>query len=341
MKSEVLMDAMGMIDDSIIKNAKIRSKRTTHQPIKCFAAVAAIFILCISLSLPVLAAADVDFAYNALYAISPEIAQMLKPVRMSCEDNGIRIEVISTSVHENEADIYISVKDLIGDRIDETTDLFDSYSINQPFSSTNNCQFVGYDATQKETLFLVHITQWNKVDIVGDKITFSVRELLSHMNEFEGTLPQISLSAINYYTSPKLQNNPKIRGYGGSMAEKWNSASVSVMMPMPEITVSPVPGVQITAMGYVDGKLHIQTHFDKILEFDNHGYVYLTDTDGSQAELIYAVSFWDETHTGSYEEFLFDISPDELSSYQLSGFFVTCDTLTHGNWQITFPLEKE
>jgi len=341
MKSDTLMDAMGMIDDSIIKNAKMHSKRVTRRPLRRFVAVAAIFILCISLSIPVLAAADVDFAYNALYAISPGMAQMLKPVRMSCEDNGIRIEVISTSVRENEADIYISVQDLTDDRIDETTDLFDSYSINQPFSSTNTCQFVGYDATQKEALFLIHITQWNKDIIVGDKITFSVRDLLSHKNEFNGMLPQVSLSAINYYNSPKLQNNPEIRGYGGSMAEKWNPASVSVMMPMPEITVSPVPGVQITAMGYVDGKLHIQTHFDNILEFDNHGYVYLTDANGSHAELIYAVSFWDETHTGSYEEFLFDISPDELSSYQLSGFFVTCDTLTHGNWQVTFPLEKE
>lgn len=340
MKSDILMDAMGMIDDSIIQNAKMRSKKVTHLPFKHFVAVAAAFILCISLSLPVLAAADVNFAYNALYKISPQIAQTLKPVRISCEDNGIKFEVISSAVHKNKAEIYISVKDLTGDRIDKTTDLFDSYSINKPFSSSYTCQFVSYDAVQKEALFLIRITQWDKKNIVGDKITFSVHELLSKKNEFDGIIPRINLSTAIHNPS-MLQENPQIRGYSSAMEEKWNTASVSIMKPMSEMTVSPVPGVQITAMGYVDGKLHIQTHFDNILKFDNHGYVYLTDAYDSHIDSVYTVSFWDETHTGSYEEFLFDIPSDEVPSYQLSGYFVTCDTLTHGNWQITFPLEDK
>ena len=36
------------------------------------------------------------------------------------------MEVISINIHENEAQIYITMQDLIGDRIDETTDLNDS-----------------------------------------------------------------------------------------------------------------------------------------------------------------------------------------------------------------------
>ena len=48
---------------------------------------------------------------------------------MSCEDNGIKFEVISAYVEGNEAKIFISVQDIDGDRIDETTDLFDNFSI--------------------------------------------------------------------------------------------------------------------------------------------------------------------------------------------------------------------
>lgn len=337
MKSDILMDAIGMIDDSIIKNAK-PSSRITYHPVKRFAAAVA-FILCVSLSLPVLAANDVNFAYNALYMISPQAAQTLKPVRMSCEDNGIKLEVISSTVNEKEADIYISVKDLTGDRIDETTDLFDSYSINKPFSSNATCQFVSYNTIQKEALFLIHITQWDKTDIAGDKITFSVHKLLSNKDIFDDEISQIDLSAVSY-NPPTLHEIPQIRGYNGSIAENRNSKSVSLMKPVSPISL-PVLGVQISAIGYIDGKLHIQTHFDNVLEFDNHGYVYFIDASGSHIKATSSISFWDETHTGSYEEFVFDLTPDEISSYQLCGYFVTCDTLIHGDWQITFPLENK
>ncbi len=50
-------------------------------------------------------------AYEILYAVSPKIAQEFKPVRMSSEDNGIKMEV----------------------------------SINRPFSSSATCEMISYD----------------------------------------------------------------------------------------------------------------------------------------------------------------------------------------------------
>ena len=49
--------------------------------------------------------ADVDLAYDILYAVSPQTAQGLKPVRMACEDNGIRMEVIAADFRDNKAQI--------------------------------------------------------------------------------------------------------------------------------------------------------------------------------------------------------------------------------------------
>ena len=105
------------------------------------------------------------------------------------------------------------------------------------------------------------------------------------------------------------------------------------------MSFSPVQGAEITAAGYVDGLLHIQVHYDDILAYDNHGDVYLTDTDGKVIDALYSLSFWDESHEGSYQEYIFDIPSDSLSDYKLAGYFVTCDTLIRGDWQITFPLE--
>jgi len=48
-------------------------------------------------------------------------------------------------------------------------------------------------------------------------------------------------------------------------------------------------------------------------------------------------------HTGKrvdYEEFVFDVSPEELENYTLHGDFYTASELIEGDWRITFPLEN-
>lgn len=337
-KADLLMDALGLIDDETVRTAKIRAQKAKHLSFRRRIALAAAVVVCLMLAVPALAAAaDTEPVYSVLYAISPVIAQKLKPVRMSCEDNGIRMEVISAYVHEDSADIYISMQDLTGDRIDGTTDLFDSYSINRSFSSSAICQLVSYDAAQKTATFLIHITQWGKKDITGDKVTFSVKEFLSHKYEFEGILPQLDLASMPQ--SPATQTSRQIRGY--SSPNRLDEEAILLLVPQSGGLFSPVPGVQITAAGYVDGKLHIQAYYENISETDNHGYLYLVDANGTKINSSLSVSFWDDAHSGSYGEDIFDVPADGLTGYQVYGQFWTCDTLTKGNWQVTFPLEKE
>ena len=110
---------------------------------------------------------------------------------MSCEDNGIKFEVISAYVEGNEAKIFISVQDIDGDRIDETTDLFDNFSINTPFDCSSSCENISYDTETKTATFLISISQWNEKDIIGEKITFCVRRFRC-------------ITPYNYY--PKYKN---------------------------------------------------------------------------------------------------------------------------------------
>ena len=98
-------------------------------------------------------------------------------------------------------------------------------------------------------------------------------------------------------------------------------------------------GGQITAAGFVDGKLHVQAHYDDILKTDNHGYVYLLDADGGKTESEYSESFWDADRSGSYEEYVFNVRPEEISDYRIFGCFTTCSMLHEGKWQVTFLLD--
>ena len=337
MRADPLMDAIGMIDDTTIQNA--RAYKVRRRPRMWRAVLAAAVILCMLLTVPALAFAGVDPAYEVLYSISPVVAQTLKPVQMSCEDNGIRMEVISASVQEDHADIYISMQDLTGNRIDGTTDLYDSYRINRPFDSSAGCQLVSYDVEQKAATFLISITQWDKKDIGGDKITFSVREFLSGKQTVEDLLSQLDLASAAQ--SPNVQTNVDIRGWSQPVGERMDVESIPVLTPQNDLLFSPAPGVQVTAMGYVDGKLHIQTHYDNLHETDNHGYLYLQNADGEVIKTSVSISFWDEAHSGSYDEEIFDVPAEGLAGYQVYGKFWVGAKLTKGNWQVTFPLEND
>ena len=106
MKREDLSNAVGNISTRHIQEAESYGPLKSSFNHKKFStkkliALVATLVLCFAIAVPVLAAADVQAAYELLYAISPETAQGLKPVRMSCEDEGIRMEVVSASIRED------------------------------------------------------------------------------------------------------------------------------------------------------------------------------------------------------------------------------------------------
>ena len=232
------------------------------------------------------------------------------------------MEVLSASVYENEAAIYISLQDLTNqNRIDETTDLFDSYYINRGFDSFASCQIVSFDKETNTATFLINITQANDREIGGNKITFGFREFISKKSKFEGDLSELDLSKA---VEAKDTFTPEwFRGASGTDGG----------------IVSPVDGVTVTNMGFIDDKLHIQVYYKDIMNFDNHGYITLYDKSGKKAE-YFDVSFFDDEEIGSYDEIIYDIKPDEVNNYTAFGKFVTCRNKTEGFWQVTFPLEN-
>lgn len=331
MKTDKLVDAIGMIDERKISDAKSFTVTSRRKALEKAASWAAAALLCFTLSISVLAA-TVDPVYQILFNIYPTAAQALKPVNLSCEDQGIRMEVLSAAIYENEAVICLSLQDLTDDRIDATTDLFDSYRINRPFASVASCSFVSFDEATRTATFLIHISQWNNKRIDGDKITFSLTEFISQKNTFDEKLSGLDLSKVT--TAEETQKPESIRGGGGMDLVNYET---DCLVPIAGGILSPVDGVTITNIGFINNKLHIQIYFEDILSYDNHGYIELRNKAGNKAE-HYSISFWDDEKVGSYDEIIYDFSPEDLENYQAYGYFVTCKNRTKGNWQVTFPL---
>ena len=337
MNTDLLIDAIGEIDENKIINAKLFKVKTRKKSVKRMIVIAAAIILCITVTVPVLAA-TVNPIYELVYKISPGLAQMMKPVQMSCEDNGIKMEVISASVYENEAAVYLSLEDMTDqNRIDETTDLFDSYHINQSFDAYASCSRVSFDNTTGTATFLINITRADGKEINGNKITFSFTEFISQKNNYKGELSELDLgNAIDV----KDTFTPEwFRGSSGIDLDLDDLADTKCLVPMHEGVFSPVDGVTVTNIGFIDNKLHIQVYYEDIKNYDNHGYIFLRDKFGKNAE-SFDLSFWDDNEIGSYDEIIYDIAPDEINNYTPFGEFITCKNKTEGFWQVTFPLEK-
>lgn len=298
--------------------------------------------ICMSLTMPVLAVTG-EPIYQLMYLVSPSIAQFFKPIQKSDEDNGIRMEVVSAFIHDNIAEIYITMKDLTENRIDSTTDLFDSYSINRSFDSAASCQSVSYDGSTKTATFLITINEYNNKKIEGSKITFSVKEFLSHKNFYKDIDIPIDLSSIiTANNTQKVSSN----GVGGSdFMKSLSEDNPTALVPIKAMNEFLVDGIELTGIGYIDGMLHIQTAVYDNLINDNHGFIYLKNSNGDTINCNYNFYFanhYDEkTNRIDYCEYVFDIPKEEVGQYSLYGDFVTSGMLTEGNWRVTFPLEVE
>lgn len=331
-----------LLQDTIRKAEKIENK--SHNRVYSFRKPAIAFVsicLCLSLAMPALAA-TVEPIYELMYMVSPTIAQFFMPVQKSDEDNGVKMEVVSAYIHDNVAEINITMQDLIENRIDETTDLFDSYSINRPFDSSAHCERVGYDESKRTATFLITIEEWGNKDIAGDKITFTVREFLSHKETYEDIEIPLSLSTVD--VAKETQKPLNRTGGGGVDYKQFDEENSVALIPSSPMGEFPVEGIDLTGVGYIDGKLHIQTAVTDNLEKDNHGFFYLKDNYGNKVDSSYTFNFvnqYDLAGRIDYCNYIFDVPQSEISKYTLYGDFVTSGMITKGNWKVTFPLEYQ
>lgn len=321
---------------NISNRAESKAKNIFHKPITIVAA----FMIFILFTTPALAA-NVPYVYKLMYLVSPAVAQFFMPVQKACVDNGIRMEVISAYIHDDTAEIYIAMQDLTGDRIDGTTDLYDSYSINPPFDSSAFCKFVGYEKPTKTATFLISITQWGNKKIAGDKITFSVREFISGKQTYSEIpiaedLTGIDVMPTTTQVSVSGGSGPKLKEYFPDLQRK-----ARVLVPTDPMDF-PVKGINFTGIGYIEGMLHIQTSVENYSINDNHGYFFLRDKTGKNFLYDYNVAFSEDIDNDNkihYEEYVFNIPKSEIGQYSLYGTFVTSEQHTEGSWQVTFPLE--
>ena len=323
------------LNDPIIPSAALVEKtlkRPRALPLRRLAALAAAAAL----------AVRTELGYEMLYAVSPAAAQFFQPVRRSCEDSGVTMEVLSVRVDGSKAQAYIA---LSGEAVDGTCDLFDSWSFHLPFDQTGHCEQVGYNEETRTALFLCTTETMDGSPIPqGGKMTFSAGCFLSGKESLEEQAVDLDLTAFagEAVTVPVGPGREYFCSGGSYSAENPVLPDNAPLLRPGAALAEPLPGLSITAAGYAGGLFHIQLCRGNATELDNHGWLWLEE-DGTRLNCVYSAAFSNLAageNRVDYDQYAFDVSPDALDRYTLHGNFTTASSLTEGRWQVTFPLEN-
>lgn len=336
-----------------ILNEAQEKKKPGRVHVGRLAAAAAAICLVLSCSVTALAA-TVPSVNEWVYSYSPELAEFLYPVNLICEDQGIKLTVLSAANDEYSARVYFSLQDTEGKgRITENLDLCDTADVTGSNAFTrminSHVEQVGYDAETQTAIFLLGSVSAEKLasnwSLDGGVARFTLNEIMYGKTEwdwFDTGLNVMELTPeINETVSTDGETKNSVLWSGG------NDDIQYVLKPdvMNLSLGDDIDFVTITNMGFVEGKFHIQTRWTP--SFDNHGQLVLAgengvDEDELWVDICYFRTAEDEKQTESnsftkHIEYIFDVSsPGELENLRLWANLVKDGEIISGKWRVDF-----
>ena len=339
--------------------AKIAHKRVARfRPLSAVAAVLAVFLL----ATPVMASEAVQ---DLMYQVSPEMAARFTPIRESDTDNGIKMEVVSASVHGATAEICISFEDLEGDRLSRNSmaeyyhTQFAGRAILKSGSWGGTIKDVDYDEeTEKLILILERTFSFYDEDmgrnltvqeLFDGKITIQVDTLYELVEQPEVEVP-FGLTDNEVITVKVDRSHPTDRpvevpfdGFGsGSVAgDLWLSQEYYEILEPGEAVYDITDTLSLTGVGYAEGQLHIQTRVRADVNEEPVYDLWLVDEAGKEVfrQRHHTFVINEGENWGGYEEVIFDIPQKELENYTLVCRVSERQNI-NGNWKVTFRFSE-
>lgn len=287
---------------------------------------------------------------HMLRFIGEERVEILQPVNEHSEDQGIEMNVLGAVRDGDSAEVYITLKDVVGKRVDEKLRLYDYWV--EGGTDLNNSEVMNYDARKREVTLRL-LTQGAEV---GDRMSVRIGSFLRGKQEKDGYDSKLDLPALladqitNTYKTLN-RDRDSIGLAATAEASEALSAQKELRVLNPDAMAVSLPGVdwiKLTNIGFIDGKLHIQFSPDTGMGRYNHAEFYLTDQKGNRQDIDFYRVSWGEVEAdgkvygGKYQEYVFDVStPQQLKGLKLMGSLLTYDELIKGNWGTTFDLKPK
>ena len=226
--------------------------------------IAIVLILVISMA-TALAAFNEDIN-RLLYQWWPEAARALRPVNLSTEEAGIRLEVLSASVSNNNMLVTFSLTDLTGDRINENTQCDGNLNGDVCLSSSGETELLSYDPDTHQAIFAGYTEYTPQPDSV---ISISSNNLYLHIigiftpeiTEIYNLLPLMDGKDYTVEAVPCPSQGLFQTGYVtdvGSIPESREYPPV--LNPERSLEIPLADGFTLSGIGWIDGIMHVQIH---------------------------------------------------------------------------------
>ena len=253
-----------------------------------------------------------------------------EPVEMVVIDEGIKMEVVAVGFYDNMAMAYITLQDMEGDRIDESTNIGrDLFVYNGDDFCPSQIDFVDFDESTGTITYLVTALAVDNVDF--GSVTFSNEKIYYGARSREDCRMGVDLKAL---TKPETIDVPIPQA----------SDIILILKPSKHSHLAPDnPTSWITGVGVIDQKLHVQTWRNTSEEGAYTAY-YLSDGTDKRIypEATFMFNFDEQGNVSdeimaaqymAYEELIFPVLPN-LSDLQLLSYYYLEDVL-YGQWSIT------
>lgn len=291
--------------------------------------------------------------------ISPGMGEIIQPIQDSNKDDeedtynkkndnkttqvvidqGIEIKPLAVVNDDDMMIIYLTIQDLKQDRIDETL------SVGEYFiegGTIHNAQLIDYDKVSKTAI--VQVTTQGGKELNHKSIELAIKSLLTSRKEIDqlpinlklSDIPELSDSEIVWMTRKDTSG-------GGGSGDMWNVLKdvghIKLLKPgQKQLEIPEVAGVTITNVGFIDGRLHIQTKWEEN-DKDRHGDFYLTNGQGERINVkennfYFGVDRNNKIQFGrQYVEYILDIDKENIKQFKLMGYFAEDGAAIEGEWR--------
>jgi len=312
--------------------------------------------------------------------IGSEQANILHPVEVGTviEENGFRAEIVAVGVFYNIVDVYLTLQDLEGDRLDG--DMFGgglgSWHLSYFITATEDVPETRQDALRimsspppeiinrcENGIITMHLRSTFNYEIIDSQLTFNLHDITVTTFFDENYNTGLDLQAL-------VQANPQTMHFTSEqvtgarlMGTRWGASDsyfmhhagdvanmfpdgINVLEPhQHNIPVVDVDGVEmyVSSIGIIDGRLHIQLYNPDPVR--GPALFTLRDSNMNHVPMYKILGFsMDETCDNSrwavvYSEGIFEIDLDRLDEYHLVAFVSTWESFEF-SWEVALVVEN-
>ena len=275
----------------------------------------------------------------------PGLLKDLKPLNLRTIEQGIRMEVISALIRDQRLYVVFSAEDLEGDRLkaDPVITLEPSLDYN-----TSSLIRLDYDTEKQKKVTCLEEFELVYPAEADQKITLQfgglgAREakrvdllplLEKYGKDAAVTAPPENISLIPYdqpsVSSADVSMYPEILDYTQPLEESMGGT------------------LSLSGIGWIDNKLHVQFHdADPSYEYFGNARYFSWSVSASaeigdwdeRKDIEYNTLFWNPAGEakGEWNEYVFEISPDEAERMTLSAFVIHIEKILDAAWCFELP----